>query len=743
MTKLNKFGVPLTALAMSFSIMSVGHAQTPEQFPAEKLQIEVAASETVVTKNELIKKFKELFPSKFDYLTANDFHLSTGHYYPDDEVVRYDLSFSKYYQGKDIYGSVTFAGEALNLESFYFEPVNQADALFPAKVSKDEAQTIAQNYVKKFANGEQYQLDKSNNSLYYYYSNQLLTEPIRYQFSFVRTENNIEVADQRMEVVVLGNGEIVQFYRYPDSAAKSTFDGASNVKDKQEALAKVKGNLNLQLQYQVTYNYRSDKRDVKLVYTPVTQFTGISALNGQWLTPNGFTETAPKNREIEKIAEQPLKPRQGALTVEEAKRLATELLTINSDEVKLVVESVEERENPDGREIISIYYMYDYGNGGSGTSIEFDKATGEIVQYHNIKNDVLRMIGEKPKSDAKISSSEALEKALGYLKEWVPSSLHNYIKPIAEPYSDEDFGAYSFTFPRVVNGIVVNGDDINVSIGFDGSLNSLYVNSGEIKEWPSTEGILSKEEATKRYEESTNVKLQYAKDMSVKDSKHYSLIYAPVYNDNFATLLDASTGEWTSMFGGQDYPIVSHDKAEEELNFLIQNNILEIKDSNFNADASVTKGEALEILLRSISYFYEGGLPQQEEAHQSFDNIGPDHEYYQVVERAVGMGILDTEKSEFNANADISREELAVWSIRALGLEQAAKHQDIYKLDVKDAKDITYKGYAALADALDILPAEQGLFNPKKSVTYADLAESTIRLAHKVYEKGNNRYYYY
>ena len=54
-----------------------------------------------------------------------------------------------------------------------------------------------------------------------------------------------------------------------------------------------------------------------------------------------------------------------------------------------------------------------------------------------------------------------------YLKEWVPSYLHNYAMPVEEPYFDERMGSYQFTFPRIVNGIVVVGDEISVGIAAD------------------------------------------------------------------------------------------------------------------------------------------------------------------------------------------------------------------------------------------------------------------------------------
>ena len=78
--------------------------------------------------------------------------------------------------------------------------------LFPAKVSKEEAKIIAEDFMKKFLDGKDYELETNS---FNYYPQQILTEPIRYSFTFARTENQVSIADQRMEVSVLGNGEVV------------------------------------------------------------------------------------------------------------------------------------------------------------------------------------------------------------------------------------------------------------------------------------------------------------------------------------------------------------------------------------------------------------------------------------------------------------------------------------------------------------------------------------------------------
>ena len=68
--------------------------------------------------------------------------------------------------------------------------------------------------------------------------------------------------------------------------------------------------------------------------------------------------------------------------------------------------------------------------------------------------------------------------------------------PKEEPYVDERIGSYHFTFPRIVNGITVEGDEISVGIAADKSLNSLNVNFQETENWPSIDDVISEQEAT-------------------------------------------------------------------------------------------------------------------------------------------------------------------------------------------------------------------------------------------------------
>lgn len=747
--KMKKLGFGITATALSFGLLaSPTFAETPLNMneKPQQLEIRVASTETTVSKSELIQKFKEIFPNKYDFLTDDDFYMTSGHYFPDDGIVRYDLGFHKRLSGnRYVGGSIVFAGENLEIERLYLDPIDVKDAMFPAKVSKEEAENIAKKFIEQFTASKNYKLTDDGTDYYYYGMNQPLTEPVQYSFSFVRMENGIKIPDQTISITVLGNGDITNLYR--TSYVKATFDDAKIRKSDEEILNQIKENLSVELQYQVDWDYNTGDRKVSLVYAPTIK-QGVNALTGQWLVGDSFQEKAPEIKKVEMLSKEKLPPRQQGITVEEAKAFAEELLKIDSDKVRLTIESIDETTDLYGNEMLYVNYSYHYERGGYGASIAFDKKTGEFVHFHNVKSEVLKEIGEAPKNKKEITKEQALQKAIEYLKEYMPSKLHQYSKPVQEATEDYwYYDGYIFFFPRVVNGIPVNGDQLQVMVTETGELSSIYSDGFENSNWPQISKAISEEEAKNKVLDSLSVELNYVK---LSEEPHYNLVYTPIYNGNNLSYLDAISGEWQTPYyvqapeTGDEEQKVSHPTAEAELNYFIENGYLEIADiENFNPDAPITTGEAIQGLVKSLSYYYGDYyyMEDSDNVSQSFDNIGPDHPLYSIVEQAVSMGILVPGNS-FNPNATITREELAAWYIRALGLDEAAKHSEIYKINVEDAGDVDekYIGYVTLANTFGLIEVEDGKFNPKRTVTYAEFVTSAVRLAHKSQEMNVNHY---
>lgn len=740
MSNLKRFGVLLTSTALTFGIFSSSaNASTTVIEQSEKVRIQIASTESVITKNDLIQRFRSLFPNRFDFVKTGDFHMDSGHHFPDDDTLRYALSFSKIVDGKRVYGHVGFVGEDLEIEYFSYQPHNVAEALFPAKVSKNEAKKIALDFAKNFQDGGDFQFETDS---FNYFPKRLLTEPIRYSFSFTRMKNQVAIADQGMNISVLGNGEIVEFYRHPMQKNSSTFDDVKKLKDKNEMVNKVKENLSVDLRYQLDADYQTGERSVQLVYQPTTKLRGLHASTGEWLTANGYATDFTKKTKTEKITANPLPPKQDGVSLEEARKIAEQFLSIKSDKVKLTIQAIEEVDNHYGQEVIRIQYMYHYANGGSGTSMEINKHTGEVIQYQDMTSQLLEQIGEKPKAEKTISQKEALSQAIKYVKEWVPSYVHDYAMPIDEAHFEETVGAYHFSFPRIVNGLIVMGDQISVNIAADGSLYGLTVNYQEVESWPSVDKVISEEKAQAIFEEALSLKLNYMKHSEKEGKNHYDLVYLPVYNNASFSFLDAHTGEWNNFYNEGNPTVISHPWAEDELNYLINAKILDVKDpEKFNGDAPVSKGDAIKIIMNSLTYFYDGMYyGRNDQLNQTFDTIDPKHPLFQQLERAVEMGIIKADNQSFDLDSPIKREELAAWYIRALGLEQAAKQSTIFKLDFADANKVKAEntGYVALANSIGLVKTDQNHFYPDRAVTYAELAVSTIRLAHELLESGKS-----
>ena len=742
MVKFRKAGTLLSATALSVGLfVPMASASTLGNERMEVLPIQVAQTNTTVTKSDLMKRFRELFPNEFTDVAEKDFRMGTGYSHPKDTTVRHELSFSKNIDNQYVYGSFTFVGETLELEQFHYQPVNSKDVLFPAKYSKEEAQKFADEFLKKFDNSAEYELIPDE---YNYYSSAILTQPIQYSFTYMKKKSGVPISDQSISIGVLGDGTVTSYYKMQNVTGDFTYDDPSKKQSESVIANLVRDALKAQLVYKIDTDYTTGDYTVKLVYQPNSEVTsGVHALTGDWLTTEGLSSTV-SNQKITPIVTEPLPAKQPNLTAEQAQAMAQKLLATDQKDVKLTIESIEETTTETGKAVYNIHYMYHYRNGGTGTNLTIDKATGEVINYSDIKNN-LEVQEDDSTTEVELTQQQALEKAIAYVKESIPSYAHQYALPLNDVLYDDYNDSYYFTFPRIVNGLTVMGDQISVNVDAKtGDLLSLYVNAYDDVEWPAATDILTQQEATKLLKNQLKLKLQYVNHPKVEGEQHYSLVYQPIFKESSYAVVDAKTGEWLNGYGmvNSDKPTIEHPTAAEELNYLIHAGILEV-DETFNPDAPITKEEALKVLLKSVTYmYYSSRYNEYETTNQSFTNITPDDALYPFVTQALRMGMLDASQGTFNATASLSNQELAKWLIGTLKLNKAAQHSDIYQLNYSDASQVDKElsGYVALAYAMGLLEAENDQLKPKNEVTYAQLAQVTIRLAHKMNEHQIDNY---
>lgn len=732
-----------SALALSGILpVSYAAAETKSFVLTEQVEAEQSLENNVLDmdKEKLIAKVKSLFPNQFNSVSSKDFHTSFNSARRGFGVDTYYLHFYKDMgMGKQMNGHFEFASKDLSLVSFYYDPADKKDALFPAKVTKEEAQKIAVKFLENLNLKDQYRLSEEDLN-FYSNMNRPLTEPVLYQFTYDKLKNGVPVQNENVNISVLGNGEVTQFYNGYMSENKAVFESKDQLISKEEALKIINENLQLDLHYLIDYNYMTNTASVKLTYVPNPAIVGIHAKTKEFKIGDKFYRGLPKAQEIKLLQSENGGKLGRPISKEAAKALAEKLLKPKKDNVKLTIEGIEEIER-DGIKIYSIRYMYYSGSGGHGSSIDINKETGEIINYYNQERDFDFMDEQENQNiKAKLTEEEALKKAMDYLQQYAPSSLSQHAYPLEGAGSgyQKAMNEYYFNFPRVKDGMIVSGNGINVSVSAeDGELYSLNVNYNKVDNWPDVTKAADRNQALEAIKENINVRLIYAADAPM--ANEYRLVYT-INQKNLDSYFDALSGTWQRFSHAgekesKDQTSISHPWASDELNFLHKANIIKAEDvASFNADRPVTRGEALEILYKSLATYYDypGFYNEDKPSQPTFENINSNNPLFMIIERAAQQKIIDSSVKTFNTEEKLTKEELAYWYARTLGLEIVANKEEIYNMNFADTKEMNekYKGHIALVNGLGLLTKDaNGKFDPKKEVTLAELAVSNVRLA--------------
>lgn len=147
-------------------------------------------------------------------------------------------------------------------------------------------------------------------------------------------------------------------------------------------------------------------------------------------------------------------------------------------------------------------------------------------------------------------------------------------------------------------------------------------------------------------------------------------------------------------------------------------------DKTFKPNDNMLRGEFIKLIVTSI------GLEPVEAETLTFEDLD-NHWSLSFVEAAIKAEII--KKSDypegFNANESITREEIAIIIVRAMGRDKEAVGKDSISLDFTDANDIKAKGYVKLAKDWGIITGfPDGSFGPKAEATRGEATVMTTRM---------------
>lgn len=264
---------------------------------------------------------------------------------------------------------------------------------------------------------------------------------------------------------------------------------------------------------------------------------------------------------------------------------------------------------------------------------------------------------------------------------------------------DEDTQSYI----RYVNGIKVQND-----IGFitySGDVLTEYRISYTDTEFPCLDNTMSKEDAEKIMFNKDGYEMMYM--ARIRDN---SIEILPVYKHNPVSInpftgkyVDYQNEEITNEENKLEYSDISGHYAEKYINELAYYGV-GFEGGEFRPDEKITQKDFLSLLM---SVYQHGIVVLRNDKEQA--------DY--VYGSSVRSGIISEE--ERNDEAAVTRENAAVYMIRAMGAEEYAKYNDIY---VPPFNDVTEnKGYIALLSAMGVVSGDgSGNFNPDHEITRAE-----------------------
>lgn len=644
---------------------------------------------------------KEIISIPAEY---TDFTYSSSEYDLNDSKVKvWKLSWNDLEKNKgQISVSIDEYGNLIKYDKY--DADNNSKIL--AKITKSEGEEVAEkflqkvvpNYAKNMKNID-YNFNNGSDSEYYYKFEEFANDiPVDF-ISF-----NIGVNKQ--------TGEVTSLSELEPQNKTFVYPVADGIIEKQEAEKAYINNINLQLKYYSSYDYKQKKINVFAAYSlDPNESKAINAKNGEVVNlyrpiyvnskgDSGFSEKstadASVNNELTKEEVEAINNISGLITKEKAEGIIRGNIDGIASDEKVANASLT-KENIDDKYIWKITFDSAYG--------QVDARTGELLSFYYYNE----------KGNKNISKNEAQNIAENFLKKVSPLKFNqtkyddsDYILYNKSLESDDNGQYYLFNYNRIVNGIEFVNNSLNVRVNMTtGKIVEYNSNWYDNITFPDISGVMNKENAFNKIDEMVNFALEY--NRISKDE--IALIYN--FRDlNERYLLDPIKGIRLD-YNGQpykdkstpNYNDISGTACEKTVKALLENGYY-ITGDKFNPNSNITQINFLKYLYSPVQNYYN------------------DDEFYEML---ISNGVI--KKEEKSPNSIITNKEAAKLIVRYLGYDKVAQNPEIFKSSFNDEIDLKYVGYVSICYGLGIMKGDKsGKFNGNRYMTNAKAAEAIYNL---------------
>lgn len=610
----------------------------------------------------------------------------SSNYYEDDNMTVYQLGWADDEDKNSI--SVTYNSDDVitSYNKYEFSEDDNRDLSIPA-ITAEDAKKSAQQFIDKLnpsGKGEFVVTDSEN------MNSALIGD---YSFGVEQFKNGTKINNGYGRInVERDTGEVRSMhisYQHIDS-----FTDISNVISADEAKKAYKAELGLELVYQ---SYSDDKKIVMFpAYVEKEDNKYINAVTGEVYEPKkhefrsfskyAMAEDAVATNAMEagggsslsKAEREELDKIDGLISKADIEKQVrnNKLFDISSD---MKLNNINLSRNYYDNNAYS--YSMSFEGDDKYAHVSADAKTGEIQSYFcNLTEVVYR---------DSISAEEAEEEEIN--EETVKANADKILNELAKNKKDE----YEFTnvradiaiYTRVVNGIKVQGDTINIATDKDGKLDSYNMNYTTNTEFPDVKGILTEDSAADRMFDAIAYDVTYIPEWNEDGTVTAEAVYKLSSNAR----LNPFTGESvnyrnehdTDIVSAYEYSDVENHWAKEQIKALATYGI-GFDGGEFKPDEKITEHDFLYILTKTFEPYM----------------------------------IDDMEES---STEPVTRENAAIMMIKKMGADKFAQYEDIYVTPFKDVTE--NKGYIALLSAMKVVKGDtNGNFNPKNNMTRAEAA---------------------
>lgn len=345
---------------------------------------------------------------------------------------------------------------------------------------------------------------------------------------------------------------------------------------------------------------------------------------------------------------------------------------------------------------------------------QVDAVTGELTSFN------LNLPPQKKVSNTDIVDQKAAQLlAESFIrtiqpKRWSEVKLdeqNSLLRPL-----DINPPTWSFSYVRLVNGIICPDNGIEVAIDTASKQVTSYRLNWSKDQFPSARGAMDSQQANQLFLQAAPLTLNYTMVPDFKGVETLKLVYMPQAKEGFS-MIDALNGEDLNSEGkaitntprAYVFNDIKGHFGEKEISLLGQAGILGEYDTSFHPDENIKLISLLRAMLTAKQGVYSTRRMNDEE----------------ILQRCRNLNWIEKNTA---ADSNVSREFLAQLMIRFLNIDYLSQAQGIYQLSYQDAKQMPprTKAYAALCWGLGIIKADGKTFNPEHTVSRAEAAVALV-----------------